>query len=234
MTEKKKIVWLTGASSGIGKAIAEVFVANGILVAGSSRRIDLLNELTEKLGVLFLPIKMDVSDKSNVEEVYKKLSQEYEIVTLINNAGITSFKKIVDDSLDSIEQIIQTNLLGSVYTTKSVLPEMIERQSGTIINILSVVTQKIFTGSSAYSASKSGLLAFAKVVREELRDKNIRVINVSPGATATEIWPEKTLAKYSEKMMNAEAIAKLIFRIYEEKTNLVAEEIVLNPITGEL
>lgn len=234
MAEKIKIVWLTGASSGIGKAIAEEFVLNGNLVAGSSRRIDLLNELKEKLGGNFIPIKMDVSDKSSVEEVFKKLSAEYEIDTLINNAGITSFRKAIDDSIDTMEEIINTNLLGSIYTIKNVLPSMIACQEGTIINILSVVTQKIYTGSSAYSASKSGLMAFTKVIREELRDKNIRVINVSPGPTATEIWPEKALAKFSERMMSAEAIAKLIFRIYQEKTNLVAEEIVLSPISGEL
>ncbi len=234
MKEKKKIVWVTGASSGLGKAIVQVFAANGIYIAGTARRIDLLNDIKEKLGGLFIPIKLDVSDKLCVEEVYKKISAEYEVETLINNAGITSFKNAIDDNIETMEHIIQTNLLGSIYTIKYVLPEMIERKEGTIINILSVVTQKVFTGSSSYSASKTGLLAFAKVIREELRDKNIRVINISPGPTATEIWHEKVLAKYSEKMMSTEAIAKLIFRIYEEKTNLVAEEIVLSPITGEL
>ncbi|MDP2037382.1 MAG: SDR family NAD(P)-dependent oxidoreductase, partial [Ignavibacteria bacterium] len=94
--------------------------------------------------------------------------------------------------------------------------------------------QKLFVGSSAYSASNSGLLAFTQVLREELRDKNIRVINVSPGPTATEIWNEKILAKHSERMMSADAIAKLIYRLYEEKSNLVTEEVVLRPVTGEL
>jgi len=234
MSSKKKIVWLTGASSGIGKAIAEEFVSKGISVSGSSRRIDLLNQIREKSGNLFIPLKLDVSNKADVENAYKSLELEYEIETLINNAGITSFKKAIDDDIETMEQIIQTNLLGPIYTIKNVLPEMIERKSGTIINILSVVTQKIFTSSSAYSASKSGLLSFTKVLREELRDKNIRVINVSPGPTATEIWPEKTLSKFSDKMMSAEAVAKLVYKIYEEKSNLVAEEIVLSPVTGEL
>jgi len=234
MADKEKIVWITGASSGIGKALAEVFVAKGILVAGTARRADLLNSLQRNLGGLFIPLKMNVADKESVEKVYKKLSTDFEIDTLINNAGITSFRKAIEDSVETMENIIQTNLLGSIYTIKSVLPDMIERKSGTIINILSVVTQKIFTGSSAYSASKSGLLAFTQVLREELRDKNIRVINVSPGPTATEIWNEKVLAKHSERMMSTDAIAKLIYRLYEEKSNLVTEEVVLRPVTGEL
>lgn len=234
MTDKKKIVWITGASSGIGKSLAEIFSSNGTLVAGTARRKELLSDIQKNLGELFIPIQMDITNKAKVTEVYSALSAEYEIDALINNAGITSFRNAIEDSVETMENIIQTNLLGSIYTIKSVLPDMIDRKRGTIINILSVVTQKIFTGSSAYSASKSGLLAFTQVLREELRDKNIRVINVSPGPTATEIWNEKVLAKHSERMMSSVAIAKLIYRLYEEKSNLVTEEVVLRPVTGEL
>ena len=234
MTDKKKIVWITGASSGIGKSLAEIFVSNGVLVAGTARRKELLSDIQKNLGELFIPIQMDITNKAKVTEVYSTLSAEYEVDALINNAGITSFRNAIEDSVETMENIIQTNLLGSIYTIKNVLPDMLERKSGTIINILSVVTQKIFTGSSAYSASKSGLLAFTQVLREELRDKNIRVINVSPGPTATDIWHEKVLAKHSERMMSSVAIAKLIYRLYEEKSNLVTEEVVLRPVTGEL
>ncbi len=234
MSDKKKIIWITGASSGIGKSLAEIFIYNGHYVAGTARRIDKLNQIRESLGDKFVPIQMDISNKESVKDVYDKLNSEFVIDALINNAGITSFRKAIEDSVETVENIIQTNLLGSIYTIKNVLPDMIERREGTIINILSVVTQKIFTGSSAYSASKSGLLAFTQVLREELRDKNIRVINVSPGPTATDIWPEKALDKHSERMMKPEAIANLIYKIYDEKSNLVAEEIVLRPITGEL
>ena len=234
MTDKKKIVWITGTSSGIGKSLAEIFSSNGVLVAGTARRKELLSDIQRNLGELFIPIQMDITNKAKVTEVYSALSAEYEIDALINNAGITSFRNAIEDSVETMENIIQTNLLGSIYTIKSVLPDMIDRKRGTIINILSVVTQKIFTGSSAYSASKSGLLAFTQVLREELRDKNIRVINISPGPTATEIWNEKVLAKHSERMMSSVAIAKLIYRLYEEKSILVAEEVVLRPITGEL
>lgn len=234
MAEKKKIIWITGASAGIGKSLAEVFVNHGHYVAGTARRIDKLNQIRETLGEKFVPIELDISNKQSVEKVFVQLNSEFVIDALINNAGITSFRKAIEDSVETLENIIQTNLLGSIYSIRNVLPNMIERKEGTIINILSVVTQKIFTGSSAYSASKSGLLAYTQVLREELRDKNIRVINVSPGPTATDIWPEKALDKYSERMMKPEAITNLIYKIYEEKSNLVAEEIVLSPITGTL
>ena len=235
--DKKKAVWITGASSGIGRALANKFAKNGISVLATARRINLLNEIKNELGEFsnfLLTYQLDVSDYAYVTEYYQRISSEFQIECLINNAGTTSFKSATDNSIREIEEIIQVNLLGSIYSIKSVLPEMLERENGTIINILSVVTQKIFTSSSAYSASKAGLHAYAKVLREEVRDKNVRVINISPGATATSIWPEGVLQKYSERMMSSEAIAEIIFRVYSEKSNLVSEELVLRPIKGDL
>jgi len=153
---------------------------------------------------------------------------------LINNAGITSFKKVEHNSLEDIESIIQTNLLGSIYTIKAVLPLMIKKNKGTIINILSVVTEKIFQQSGAYSASKAGLKAFSQVLREEVRKYNIRVINVYPAATNTDIWSEENKTKFAHRMMNPADIAKMVISIYEHPGNVVTEEIVLRPIEGDL
>ena len=161
-------------------------------------------------------------------EFNKKILSNYQIDCLINNAGTTSFKKAVDDSISEIENIIKVNLLGSIYTIKTILPGMIERQSGTIINILSVVTQKVFT------ASKSGLLGYTKVLREEVRDKNIRIINVIPGATATGIWANEIINKFGDSMMDKANIAKLVFKLYSERNNMVVEEIILRPLKGDL
>ncbi|PKL82337.1 MAG: hypothetical protein CVV24_10625 [Ignavibacteriae bacterium HGW-Ignavibacteriae-3] len=235
--DKQKIVWITGASSGIGKALAVKFALNGVHVAAAARRKNLLDSIKGELGnnsTFFHGYKLDISDFESVEAFYKEISGNFEVECLINNAGTTSFQNAIDNSFDEIKNIISVNLLGSIRAIKSVLPGMIERKSGTIINILSVVTQKIFTASSAYSASKSGLHAYSKVLREEIRDKNVRIINVSPGATATDIWPEGALKRYSERMMNADNIADLVYRVYSEKSNMVSEELVLRPIKGDL
>ncbi len=234
---KNKIVWITGASSGIGKSIAIKFAQNGIRVAAAARRLDLLEKIKNELGdkaEFFIPVQLDISNYDDVERFYKNISGDYTVDCLINNAGTTSFKEGIQNSIEEIQNIISVNLLGSIYAIKSVLPDMSDRKSGTIINILSVVTQKIFTASSAYSASKSGLHAYAKVLREEVRDKNIRVINVSPGATATSIWPEGVLKKYSDRMMNTDNLAEIVLNIYNEKSNLVSEELVVRPIKGDL
>ncbi len=237
MKEKKKIVWITGASSGIGKALATEFVKNGINVVGTARRIDLLEKIKQELDGspgFFEPYKLDITEPDFIDGFYAKISENFFVECLINNAGTTSFKQAVENSFEEIREIIEVNLLGSIYAIKKVLPRMIENQTGTIINILSAVTQKIFIESSAYSASKSGLHAYAKVLREELRDKNIRVINISPGATITGIWHPKVLGKYANRMMRTEGIANMIYRVYSENSNLVAEEIVLRPLTGDL
>ena len=237
MAEKKNVVWITGASSGIGKALAVEFARNNIFIIGTARRMELLIQLKNDLGEYgnnFEPHQLDITDKAAISLFYKNILSNYNVDCLINNAGTTSFKKAVDDSISEIENIVNVNLLGSIYTIKTVLPEMIERESGTIINILSVVTQKVFTSSSAYTASKSGLLGYTKVLREEVRDKNIRIINVLPGATVTEMWSNKVVEKYGDSMMNAERIANLVFRLYTEKSNMITEEIVLRPLKGDL
>lgn len=237
MVNDKNTVWITGASSGIGKALAVEFARNNIFVIGTARRLELLNGIKKELadyGNNFEPHQLDVTDYAAIDQFHKKILSSYQIDCLINNAGTTSFKKAIDDSISDIKNIINVNLLGAIYTIKTVLPGMIERQSGTIINILSVVTQKVFTFSSAYTASKSGLLGYTKVLREEVRDKNIRIINVLPGATVTEMWSKKVVEKYGDSMIDAERIANLVFRLYSEKSNMVIEEIILRPLKGDL
>jgi short-subunit dehydrogenase len=234
--DKKDTVWITGASSGIGKSLVKIFTSNNIHVTATARRISELEKLKSEINNSeLLCIEMtDMSSRSSIENFFENIVEKYNFTGLINNAGVTSFSKAVDDSVEKIEEIINTNLLGSIYAIKSVLPDMINMGEGIIINILSVVTKRIFTASSAYSASKNGLMAYTNVLREELRDKNIRIINVSPGATATPIWPEKVLSSKSNKMMNPDDIANLIFTLYKNKSNLVAEDITLRPISGDL
>ncbi len=234
---KKEIIWITGASSGIGKELVHLFVKSDKPVAASSRNIELLDKLKENLGdkKAFLNIvQCDVSDYESVVNAYNKISKDFRISGLINNAGITSFKPAADNSIEEIQQIINTNLLGAVYTIKTVIPEMIAKNNGIIINTISVAAKKIFTNSSIYSASKSGLAAYTNVLREELRKHNIRVINILPGATKTPIWPNSALEKFSERMMSPADVASMIYKIYNLDGNIVPEEITLRPLKGDL
>ena len=233
----KSGVWITGASSGIGKAAALEFARVGAQVFVSARRIAELQRLNselkdEKLKVEILPC--NVASSANIDQTVKKILAVHPINCLINNAGITSFKKAELNSIQEINDIINTNLLGSIYAIKYVLPHMIEEGGGTIINILSVVTKKVFTNSSAYAASKMGLLGFTDSLREEVRKYNIRIINVVPGATETPMWSSKIRKENSGKMMNGEDVARLLVWLYLQKGNMVTEEVVIRPITGDL
>lgn len=237
MSKLEKTVWITGASSGIGKELALEFARQGETVFATARKISALESIKKELGEnasKLLTFSLDVSDKNAIKNFYDSVSNKYSISCLINNAGATSFKKADQDTAEEVEMIVNTNLLGSIYTIRTVLPKMIEENSGTIINMLSVVTKKIFTGSSAYSASKAGLMAYSNSLREEVRKNNIRVINVSPGATQTPIWPNTALEKHSYRMMSPAEVAKFIYHVYSIKTNLVVEDIVIRPIQGDI
>lgn len=235
--ENNKAIWITGTSSGIGRALAVEFARNGELVIATSRNISLIKNFKKELGSNsknIIPFELDIRNIEAISSFYSEVSRNYNITGLINNAGLSSFKLAKDDSLEEVKNIIDVNLLGAIYCIKTVLPSMILNSKGTIINILSVVTQKLFTNSSVYSASKSGLMAYVKVLREEIRENNIRVLNVYPGATKTSIWPNHVLEKYSHRMINPDEVAKVIFQIYSQKSSFVTEEILLRPIQGDL
>lgn len=237
MIKNKSGIWITGASSGIGKAAAKEFARTGCNVYASSRRQTELERLQkelieDKLSLNIFPC--NVASSANVDQTVKKISAVGEINCLINNAGITSFKNAEHNSVQEITDIVNTNLLGSIYAIKYVLPVFIKQGGGTIINVLSVVTQKVFTKSSAYAASKMGLLGYSQALREEVRKYNIRVINIIPGATVTPIWSTDVREKFSDRMMTPENIAQLMVWAYLHPENLVIEEIVVKPIQGDL
>jgi len=230
-------IWITGASSGIGKAASKEFARTGSKVFVSSRRKSELERLNNELKEENLSVEIfpcNIASSSNVDQTAKKILSTNKIDCLINSAGITSFKLAAENSINEIDDIIHTNLLGPIYSIKSVLPSMIKQNGGTIINILSAVTKKVFIQSSAYSASKHGLIGYTNSLREEVRKHNVRIINVIPGATQTPMWTSEMREKYGDRMMTAEEIAQVIVWLYLQKGNLVTEEIILRPILGDL
>jgi short-subunit dehydrogenase len=231
MNEEKPGIWITGASSGIGRAAVKEFVRVGAKVFASARRNTELERLKtelkkEKLNVELFPC--NVASSANVDQTVKKIIQKNQIDCLINSAGITSFKPAEENSIPEIDNIINTNLLGSIYAIKFVLPFMIK--SRTIINVLSSAA-KNFINSTAYTIEDS---RYSDVLREEVRKYNIKVINVIPGATETPMWPPEVRNEKSERMMSAEDLARVLVWLYLQKGNLVTEEVLVKPITGDL
>ena len=237
MSKKLSGVWITGGSSGIGKAAAKEFARTGSQVFVSARRtreLEKLNEELEKEKLSTVIFPCNVASSANVSQTIKKIVALQKIDCLINNAGISSFKAAEDNSVQEINDIININLLGSIYTIRFLLPYFIKQGKGTIINILSSAATKIFTNSSVYTASKVGLLGYTNVLREEVRKYNIRIINILPGATETPMWPAEVRKTNSERMMTGEEVARLLVWVYLQEGNMVPEEITIKPVEGDL
>lgn len=235
---RRPVVWITGASRGIGKEIAIQFSLIGCKVAISARTLSELNSVQKeitKLGGDAFVFRCDVGIPSDISYTHKSIANKLgRVDVLINNAGNTSFKTFEKTSSKEFDSIVGINLRGSFLCIKEVLPKMIERKAGWIINIASVVATKTFKNSSAYSAAKAGLVAMLRVLREEVRQHNVKVITIFPGATSTKIWGDK-LHNSSNKMMGAKSVAETVLSIYRLKLkDAFVEELIIRPISGDL
>lgn len=232
------IVWITGASSGIGKALVELFVDGGETVLASARSKGKLFTLQQSLAGAAgecIPFACDVRDERFVRATAKEIMTRFKRVDLlINNAGVTSFKNFVGTSVREFDSIIGTNLRGMFLVTNSVLPDMLKRRRGMIVNIQSFAAKTTYTGSSVYSASKSGAAAMMDCLRAEVRGKGIKVLNVYPGATQTPMWKTSHQKRFAEVMMAPGEVARQIFQATRLPDSMMIEEIVLRPQMGDL
>lgn len=231
-------MWVTGASVGIGRAIAEVFAKAGHTVICSARRKAKLASVANNIrknGGNAEAIVCDISKEADVKRTVKKILKEHgRIDALINNAGVTEFKSFADSTVKDFDNIMSVNLRGSFMCIKEVLPGMLKRKDGQIINILSVAAITTFENSSLYAASKAGLKAMSEGLRKEVRGNNIKVINIMPGATATDMWDKDFLKDNFKRMMTSEDIGWLTLDVFNQPKALVTEDIVVRPIKGDV
>jgi len=206
---------ITGAGKGIGKAIATALAQEGVNVALVGRTKSYLDELAEELkqyNVKVAVATMDVGDIHSVNNAIELVKGELGFIEiLINNAGVGKFGKFLEMEIADWEQIIQTNLMGTYYVTRAVVPEMIENQTGEIISISSSSAFSPAAVTSAYSASKAAVNAFSVSLMQEMRKHNIRVTALSPSTTATDMAIDLKLTDGNpDKVMQPEDIAELI------------------------
>ncbi|KIC00277.1 3-ketoacyl-ACP reductase [Flavobacterium sp. KMS] len=212
---KNKNALITGAGKGIGKAVAIALAKEGvnvILLARTQADIDLVATEINALGVKSLAITADVSDINSVNKAVEKAIAEFKnIDILINNAGIAAFGNFLELEPAAWERIIQVNLMGTYYVTRAVLPNMIENQTGDIINISSTAGLNGNALTSAYSASKFAVLGLTDSLMQEMRKHNIRVTALTPSTVATDMAKDLKLTDGNpEKVMQSEDIAELI------------------------
>jgi NADP-dependent 3-hydroxy acid dehydrogenase YdfG len=180
---------VTGASRGIGAAIAEALAGQGVRVALVARTESKLKEIAARIGSS-IPIACDVADPKSVERATGRIATELNGAPdiLVNNAGIFRVAVVDQTTADSFIEMINTNLVGPFLFVRAFLGEMKERNRGHIVTIGSIADRTIFTGNAAYSAGKFGLRAIHEALRAELRGTGVRTSLISPAATDTDIW----------------------------------------------
>lgn len=202
---KERTVFITGASSGIGKACAEQFAALGANLVITARREERLKTLAHALssehGICCIPMPLDVRSHEQVQAVFRKLqTDKIEIDVLVNNAGLAlASDKIQEGQIGNWDTMIDTNIKGLLYVTKAALPAMLKKNHGHIINIGSVAGHGCYTSGNVYCATKYAVRALSKSIRMDLIGTAIRVSEVDPGAVETEFsevrWNDKDKAK---------------------------------------
>ena len=231
----KPIAIITGASTGIGRSLA-VKLSNQYLVYLISRNKKKLNKTKELINAQNNECKVIISDISKTEsinDIYSQIKQKEKIELLVNNAGIGVFKSISDTTIDDWDNTINTNLRGTFLMTKMIIDQLKSNQNGKIVFISSVAGLQPYKNSTAYVASKYAMRGFAASLREELREFNIKVITVFPGAVNTRIWDNKNMDELREGMMKTDDLTETIFHAINAPTNCVTEEITIRRIAGD-
>lgn len=215
-TIKGKVAIVTGAGKGIGKAVALELAREGVHVGLIARTEgDLLETARdiEALGVKVAYAAADVSSLAQVEQAVDRITGQIGTADiLINNAGIGTFEKLVEMDPEHWKKIIEVNLLGTYYVTRTVLPQLIAKNGGDIINISSTNGLSGAPGSSAYSASKFGVIGLTESLAQEVRRNNIRVTALTPSTIATDLAKRSSLIAEGkdEQYMHPEDMAEFI------------------------
>lgn len=232
---KKKIV-VTGASRGIGKAIALYFGAQGFEVAICARDIQKLDAVATELratGAQVISSTCDVTNQQQIAQFAAKVEQEWgNIDVLVNNAGQYLPGRVIDEPQGNLEQLIETNLYSAYYFSRAFIGKMMKQKSGHIFNISSIAGLQAYPNVGSYSISKFAMTGLSKALREELKNEGVKVTNVAPGATYTDSWAGANLPE--SRFVQANDIAKLLFDTYHLSASAVVEELVIRPILGDI
>jgi short-subunit dehydrogenase len=227
-----RTIVVTGITKGIGRAIAERFAAGGWAVAGCARSESGIAELAGLHPDWHLAA-VDVTRSDDLRTWAQELSNKLTgIDVLVNNAGVFRPGHIHSEPEGSLEFQLQTNLLSVYHLTRAILPGMMARQSGTIINLCSTASHIAYPNGGSYCVTKFALLGMTKVLREEMKPYGVRVVSLSPGATYTDSWSGSGVEP--ERLMPAESIAEMAWLAAGLDPRVVIEDLICRPQLGDL
>lgn len=234
----QKVALVTGASHGIGVEVARLLAREGMRVFLLARNEEGLraaaSEVQTSGGIAEYAV-CDVRDSSAVADAFARCDEKWgRLDVLLNNAGMGKFLPLALTTDEIWSQTLDTNLTGAFNCTRAALPIFERTGGGLIINNASIAAVRGFPNFAAYCASKAGLLGFSRAIREELREKQIRVSLVMPGATDTPFWDEVQGDWNREKMIRVEDVARIISDIALQPPHLQLEEVTVMPAGGAL
>jgi short-subunit dehydrogenase len=229
-------VIITGASKGIGKAIAKTFAANGHNLFLCSRNEVALYKTMEELGTQYpnVTIKAKAFDLSKQAKEFGIWILELGIAVdvLINNAGLFEPGSVNDEPEGLLESQIETNLYSAYHLTRTLLPKMMQKKVGHVFNICSIAGLQPYKNGGAYSISKFAMDGFSKNLREEMKEHGIKVTTVYPGAVLTDAWGNFDNSKH--RIMEAGDIAQMVYAASQLSAGACVEQIVMRPQLGDL
>jgi 3-hydroxy acid dehydrogenase/malonic semialdehyde reductase len=245
MVHTNRTVFITGATSGIGKACAEKFAASGDNIIITGRRADRLSEVKNALqkdfNVKVLELVFDVQNREAVFTAINNLPEEWKAIDiLLNNAGLAAGRDYFDEAdIDDWETMMQTNVSGLLYVSKAIVPFMIKRKSGHIINLGSVAGKEMYEKGNVYCASKAAVDAISRAMRIDLLQHRIKVTAIHPGAVETEFAlvrfkGDKTKAAETYKgfvPLTAADIAEIIYYTASLPPNVCINDLVVTPLS---
>jgi 3-oxoacyl-[acyl-carrier protein] reductase len=237
-TLRDKVAVITGASRGIGLAIAEAFAAAECDLVLAARDVAPLRSaaeiLTRSARVRVIVRSCDVSNAKQISTLFAAVKQRFpRIDILVNNAGMAHpLAEVPDLSVEKWNEVIAANLTGMFLCSRAAIPMM--GRGGMIVNTLSVAATNVFTGMAAYCASKWGAMGLTNTMREELREKGIRVLALVPGPTDTKIWDQFWPDAPHDKMMRPEEVAKAVLAAVTMPPGTSVDEIRMGPASGTL
>ncbi len=227
-----KTMIVTGASGGLGRALCEYFAKQDVTVCAVARSRDKLAELEKAHPGRIFAYPADLSVGSQVKQVFGEILEQHKTIdTLVNNAGILRFGEFYEQDFDTIDQVIDTNLKGTMYCTQMVLPAMISAGKGDIINISSVGGTRGNPQAALYCSSKHGMIGFGDSIAQGLRSKGVRVTTLCPGGIDTPIWTEEhPHPEGADKLMTPEDVAELIQFIISQPQHMLYKRVVFFPM----
>lgn len=229
---------ITGATQGIGKAVAEKLLSEGYSVAVCARSKEKLQLLEQEWNERYPTASVftyctDISIRENAEGFANETAALFpQIDILVNNAGVFLPGELAAEPAGRLEEMIATNLYSAYYITRHFLTGMKEAMAGHIFNMCSVASLRAYPQGGSYSISKYALLGFSENLREELKPYNIKVTSICPGATWTPSWEGSGIAP--ERIMEAADIAEMLFASSRLSIQANVESIVMRPIKGDI